>query len=125
MKSHRSVLIPAYLTAGVRWLYCERIPKARIVHCRRNALDTCVSCYCQDFLNVPYSRDLKTLVRDYLQAMGVRKEKLLPGVSLDFGGYEWRCRTDAPLSPSDTSWPRACPATSPRSRSNSALRARS
>src|SRR5207253_4214828 len=45
------------------------------------------------------TRDLQTMVRDYLQAMGGRKENLLPGISLDFGGYEWRCRTDRPLSP--------------------------
>jgi spore germination protein YaaH len=45
------------------------------------------------------TRDLKTLVGDYLNAMGGAKEKLLLGVSLDFGGYEWRCRTDTPLSP--------------------------
>jgi hypothetical protein len=45
------------------------------------------------------TRDLETMVRDYLDAMGGRKKKLLPGVSVDFGGYEWRCRTDRPLSP--------------------------
>lgn len=45
------------------------------------------------------TRDLRTMVRDYLSAMGGRKEKLLPGVSVAFGGYEWRCRTDGPLAP--------------------------
>jgi spore germination protein YaaH len=45
------------------------------------------------------TRDLQTMVRDYLAAMGGKKEKLLPGISLTFGGYEWRCRTDARLSP--------------------------
>jgi spore germination protein YaaH len=45
------------------------------------------------------TRDLQTMVRDYLAAMGGRKEKLLPGVSLDFAGYEWRCRTEERLSP--------------------------
>lgn len=45
------------------------------------------------------TRDLRTMVRDYLAAMGGRPEKLLPGVSLAFGGYEWRARTDRPLAP--------------------------
>src|SRR5205823_1767555 len=45
------------------------------------------------------TRDLQTMTRDYLTAMGGRKEKLLPGVSLSFGGYEWRCRTAERLSP--------------------------
>ena len=39
------------------------------------------------------------MVRDYLEAMGGHKEKLLVGVSLKLGGYEWRCRTDQPLAP--------------------------
>ena len=45
------------------------------------------------------TRDLQTMVRDYLEAMGGRKEKLLVGVSVDVGGTEWRCRSDQPLSP--------------------------
>jgi spore germination protein YaaH len=45
------------------------------------------------------TRDLQTMLRDYLAAMGGRKEQLLPGVSLSFGGYEWRCRTAERLSP--------------------------
>jgi hypothetical protein len=31
--------------------------------------------------------------------MGGHQEKLLVGVSLKLGGYEWRCRTDHSLSP--------------------------
>lgn len=45
------------------------------------------------------TRDLRTMVRDYLAAMGGRKKKLLPGVSVSFGGYEWQCRTDRRLAP--------------------------
>jgi spore germination protein len=45
------------------------------------------------------TRDIETMVGDYLEAMGSHKEKLLAGVSLTLGGYEWRCRTEAPLSP--------------------------
>lgn len=45
------------------------------------------------------TRDLKTMVGDYLRAMGDRREKLLPGCSVSFGGFEWRCRTGERLSP--------------------------
>src|SRR5207302_3566185 len=45
------------------------------------------------------TRDVETMVRDYIDAMGGAKDRLLVGVSLDFGGYEWRCRTDTRLSP--------------------------
>lgn len=41
-------------------------PKARIVHCRRNALDNCVSMYMQNFTESHgYNRDLATLGRYY------------------------------------------------------------
>src|SRR5206468_903569 len=45
------------------------------------------------------TRDLQAMVRDYLAAMDGKKEKLLPGVSIAFGGYEWRCRSSERLSP--------------------------
>jgi spore germination protein YaaH/predicted DNA-binding transcriptional regulator AlpA len=45
------------------------------------------------------TRDIETMVRNYLDAMGGHKEKLLVGVSLKSGGYEWRCRTDQRLAP--------------------------
>jgi chitinase len=50
------------------------------------------------------TRDLATMTADYLKAMNgkamnAKKEKLLVGVSLEYGGNEWRCRTDQPLSP--------------------------
>ncbi len=45
------------------------------------------------------TRDFETMVCDYLEAMGGHREKLLAGVSLKLGGYEWRCRTDQRLSP--------------------------
>lgn len=44
-------------------------------------------------------RDIVTLMGDYIEAVG-RKEKLLLGISsLHSGGYEFRSRTDRPLSP--------------------------
>lgn len=41
-------------------------PSARIVHCIRNPVDTCLSCYFQDFSNGhEYSYDLETLAKYY------------------------------------------------------------
>jgi hypothetical protein len=41
-------------------------PKARIIHCRRDPLDTCLSCYLQNFgASIPYSLDLRHLGRYY------------------------------------------------------------
>lgn len=49
-------------------------PKARIIHCRRNALDTCVSIYMQGYIHQhSYAKDLQTLgecYRDYEDLMG-------------------------------------------------------
>lgn len=46
-----------------------------------------------------HARDYATLVQDYLDATGGRKEKLLLGISNTRGGTEWTCRTERPLSP--------------------------
>ena len=40
-------------------------PKARIIHCLRNPVDTCISCYEQNFTYVPYSRSLFSLQQHY------------------------------------------------------------
>ncbi len=43
-------------------------PGARVIHCRRSALDTCLSCYFQDFSgHQPYATDLQALGRYYRQ----------------------------------------------------------
>ncbi|MDR3632830.1 MAG: sulfotransferase [Isosphaeraceae bacterium] len=39
-------------------------PGAKIIHCKRNALDTCLSCYFQNFKDLPFAYDLGDLV-DY------------------------------------------------------------
>jgi len=47
-------------------------PKARIIHCRRNPLDTCVSCYMHDFRYVRFSTSLEALglyYREYERLM--------------------------------------------------------
>ena len=36
-------------------------PRARVIHCRRGPLDTCVSCYLHTFPNLPYTWDLADL----------------------------------------------------------------
>jgi hypothetical protein len=42
------------------------MPGATVVHCLRDPLDTCVSCYCQDFASpTPFTRDLRVLGRFY------------------------------------------------------------
>ena len=41
-------------------------PKARIIHCVRNAVDTCLSIYFQNFANAPkYTNDLGNIGRVY------------------------------------------------------------
>ena len=47
-------------------------PKARVIHCRRNPLDTCVSCYTQHFQDVRFSTSLENLglyYREYERLM--------------------------------------------------------
>ncbi|HZW09537.1 MAG TPA: sulfotransferase, partial [Phycisphaerales bacterium] len=39
------------------------LPRARVVWCRRDPLDTCLSCYMQPFNDNSYSADLRTLAR--------------------------------------------------------------
>ncbi len=37
-------------------------PDARVIHCRRNPIDTCLSCYMQDFAgNFPWTHDLESI----------------------------------------------------------------
>ena len=45
-----------------------------------------------------HARDYATLIQDYIDATGGRKEKLLLGISNNRGGTEWTCRSDQPLA---------------------------
>jgi len=49
------------------------LPHCRVIHCRRNAMDTCVSCFFQDFPDsIPFASDLGQLglfYRDYVRLM--------------------------------------------------------
>lgn len=40
-------------------------PRARILYCKRNALDTCLSCYVQDFVDIPYASTLEDICHHY------------------------------------------------------------
>jgi tetratricopeptide (TPR) repeat protein len=90
-------------------------PRARIVHCRRDAIDTCLSCYFQDFSQpLPFGLDLAHLGRHYreyerlmthytqvlpLPLFELRYEDLISSQEevtrrlLDFCGLDWddRC----------------------------------
>ena len=62
-------------------------PSARIIHCRRDPLDTCVSCFTTHLQtkNHPYTADLKTLgeyYRSYVDLMD-HWRRVLPGSILD------------------------------------------
>ncbi len=87
------------------------LPKVRIIHCRRNPLDTCLSCYFRNFgTRPPYSYDLHNLGAFYrhyaklmnhwravlpLQMMEIDYEDLVENQEhvsrkmIDFCGLEW------------------------------------
>jgi hypothetical protein len=50
--------LPNFMHIG---LITTLFPDAKIVHCRRHPLDTCVSCYFQNFWHSSYTNNLKTL----------------------------------------------------------------
>jgi len=100
-----------YLHLG---LIAALFPKARVIHCQRDPVDTCLSCYFQNFkgMNFVWSlKDLGAYYRQYerlmahwrevlpLQTIDVRYEALVADqeavsrVLLDFCGLDWddRC----------------------------------
>lgn len=62
------------------WLVQILFPDARVIHCVRDPLDTCLSCYMTDFaVGNEYAQDLETLGRfyeDYRRLMGHWNEVL-------------------------------------------------
>jgi hypothetical protein len=48
-------------------LIATLFPRARVLHCRRDPLDTCVSCYCQYFHALNFTWDLADLGNYYRQ----------------------------------------------------------
>lgn len=59
------------------------LPQARIIHCRRDPVDTCLSCFCQKFGegSQPFSYDLRELGLEYRRYERVMEhwEKVAPG----------------------------------------------
>lgn len=61
-------------------------PNSKIIHVIRNPLDTCLSCYFQDFRHVPWSFDLKDIAQRYCfyrEVMHYWKSVLPEGSILD------------------------------------------
>lgn len=53
-------------------LFALLFPKARVIHCRRDPMDTCLSCYFQHFTQVmPFSRDQASLAHYYRTYMRI------------------------------------------------------
>lgn len=97
------------------------LPGGRIIHCTRDPMDTCVSCYFQDFAHRhPYTRDLSHLAqayKDYLRIIAYARDVLkIPMLEvsyeelvrdqdpqtrriIDFVGLEW---DDRCLHPEET-----------------------
>ncbi len=80
-------------------LVARILPEAQIIHCRRNALDTCLSCY---FKNFPQGNeftndlaDLASFYADYQRLMA-HWRKVLPIAILDVD-YEALVRTPEPV----------------------------
>jgi tetratricopeptide (TPR) repeat protein len=66
-------------------LIATLFPQARVLHCRRDPLDTCVSCFCQNFRNISYAQSLEHLglhYREYERLMA-HWHKVLPIPILD------------------------------------------
>ena len=75
-----------YLMAPVIW---KVFPRGRIIHCRRHPLDTCVSCFFQNFIGVhQYAYDLTDLgkfYREYLRIMAhIRNALEVPMWEVDY-----------------------------------------
>ena len=65
-------------------------PRARIIHCRRHPIDTCLSCYMQNFAGLPYASRLDSLAEVYRQYLRIMDHwrKLLPRSSMLEVQYE-------------------------------------
>lgn len=76
-------------------------PNARIVHCRRHPIDTCLSCYMQDFANIVYSTnlyDLAEVYRVYRRLMQHWHDVLPPSSILDVSYERLVADPDAAVS---------------------------
>lgn len=89
-------------------------PGAKLVHCQRNPLDACVSCFCKNFQDLPYTTDLETLGLFYKQYASLMSHwhSVLPGRILDLQ-YEYLVNEPEGqirrlLSYCDLSWHTGC-----------------
>ena len=69
-------------------LIARLFPKARIIHCRRDPMDTCLSCFAQNFGsdNLDWSCDLDNLAYEYFQYRRIMehwRQVLPPGMMLE------------------------------------------
>ena len=76
-----------FLFAG---LIALALPDARIIHTRRDPLDTCLSCFAQNFAGLPFSNDLGDLGRYYRAYAGLMAHwrEALPANFMLEVGYE-------------------------------------
>ena len=77
-----------FLYAG---LIHAALPRARIIHMRRNPLDTCLSIYFQNFFNIgPYANDLDDLAHYYGEYLRISNywRAVLPAAALLEVPYE-------------------------------------
>ena len=60
-------------------------PKAKLIHCQRNVLDSCVSGFCKDIFFSPFTQDLRTFGLVYCQYERIMRHwhSVLPGRILD------------------------------------------
>ena len=65
-------------------------PKARIVHCSRHPIDTCLSCFMQNFAYIPYATDLVSLSLVYRAYQRIMRHwaQVLPAGSIYECVYE-------------------------------------
>ena len=68
-------------------LIATLLPRARLIHCRRNAMDTCFSCFMQDFdAPIPWAWDLEAIGKYYRQYSRLMRHwrAVLPVQPFDF-----------------------------------------
>jgi tetratricopeptide (TPR) repeat protein len=89
-------------------------PGAQIIHCCRNALDTCLSCFANNLVQIDYSCDLKALALIYqgYERMMSHWHSVLPGRILDVRYQDVvrapECEIRKLLTFCDLSWDPAC-----------------
>jgi hypothetical protein len=114
-----------FATSGV---YLHIVPHARVIHCRRDPIDTCLSCFVQNFRSITFATNFEEFTLSYQQYERLMNGSLAQGDSasrmklcielvenqganhmISFLGLEWneRClefhKTDRPVQTAATS----------------------